>query len=288
MHLRALRLTAAVAATGALAFAGVASADTPTDKPAPTAAAPSALPGKAPRGYAVVTTPFAVAPTGAQSTAHVECPLGTVPLGGGVFVQSNSTAANINSSAPTPTGWTGWVNNTSGFTTFFQVQAICARKPDLYTVVTSAENVPGQSHLEVFAQCPKGTKPLGGGGYTTSLSLSVNLSGSYASGQGWRSTLHNQGVTTTLLQTYAVCGRVKGYTVAVGPEQGTPGASQTRLFVACPAPTVPTGGGVLTLTSNLSVNLNSTIAFEGGWETFVNSATTLFETAIPVVVCAGV
>ena len=134
MHLRALRLTAAVAVTGALAFAGAASADTPTDKPAPTAA-PTALPGKAPKGYAVVNTPFQVAPTGAQSTAHVECPVGTVPLGGGVFIQSNDTAANINSSAPTPTGWSGWVNNTSGATTFFQVQAICAKKPTRYSVV---------------------------------------------------------------------------------------------------------------------------------------------------------
>ena len=287
MHLRALRLTTAVAGAGALAFAGVASADAPTDKPAPTAT-PTALPAKAPKGYAVVTTPFQVAPTGAQSTAHIECPTGTVPLGGGVFVQSNSTAANINSSAPTPTGWSGWVNNTSGATTFFQVQAICAKKPTRYSVVTSAENVPGQSHLEVFAECPKGTKPLGGGGFTTSLGLSVNLSGTYASGQGWRSILHNQGVTTTLLQTYAICGKVKGYTVAVGPEVGTPGATQTQVFVACPAPTVATGGGVLTLTSNLAVNLNSTIAFNGGWESFVNSATALFETAIPVVVCAGV
>src|SRR4051794_205169 len=141
MDLRALRLTTAVAAAGALAFAGVANADAPVDKPAPTA-----LPAKSPKGYAVVTTPFQLAPTGAQSTAHVECPTGTVPLGGGVFVQSNSTAANINSSAPTPTGWSGWVNNTSGETTFFQVQAICARTPTGYTVVTSAENVPGQSH----------------------------------------------------------------------------------------------------------------------------------------------
>jgi hypothetical protein len=219
---------------------------------------------------------------------HIECPTGTVPLGGGVFVQSNSTAANINSSAPTPTGWSGWVNNTSGETTFFQVQVICAKQPPRYSVVSSAENVPGQSHLEVFAECPKGSKPLGGGGFTTSQSLSVNLSSTYASGQGWRASLHNNGVTTTLLQTYAVCGKVRGYSVAVGPEVFTPPLTQTQLFVACPAPTVATGGGALTLTSNLAVNLNSTIAFNGGWETFVNSATTLQETAIPVVVCAGI
>jgi hypothetical protein len=286
MQLHALGLTTAVAAA-ALAFAGVARADAPADKPPP-AAPPTSVPAKAPKGYAVVMSQFQVAPTGTQSMGHIECPTGTVPLGGGVFVQSNSTAANINSSAPTPTGWSGWVNNTSGATTFFQVQAICARAPTRYSVVTSAENVPGQSHLEVFAECPKGTKPLGGGGFTSSLGLSVNLSGSYASGQGWRSILHNQGLTTTLLQTYAICGKVKGYTVAVGPEVGTPGATQTQVFVACPAPTVATGGGVLTLTSNLAVNLNSTIAFNGGWESFVNSATALFETAIPVVVCAGV
>jgi hypothetical protein len=284
MHVARLRLAGALAAAGALAFAQVASAD--DAKPA-SAAASGALAGKAPKGYAVVTTPFQVAPTGAQSFGHVECPVGTVPLGGGVLVESNDTAANVNSSIPTATGWSGWVNNTSGFTTFFQVQAVCAKKPPKYSVVTSAENVPGQSHLEVFAECPRGSKPLGGGGFTSSGSLSVNLSGSYASGQGWRSILHNQGVTTTLLQTYAVCGRVPGYFVAVGAEAGTPGATQSRLFVACPAPLVPLGGGVLTLTSNLSVNLNSTIAFEGGWETFVNNASARFETAIPVVVCAG-
>jgi hypothetical protein len=284
MQVARLRLAGALAAAGALAFASVASAD--DSKPA-SAAATTAIAGKAPKGYTVVTSPFQVAPTGGQSFGHVDCPAGTVPLGGGVLIESNFTAANINGSIPTPTGWSGWVNNTTGFTTFFQVQAICAKQPKGYTVVTSAENVPGQSHLEVFAECPKGSKPLGGGGFTSSLSTSVNLSGSYASGQGWRSILHNQGVTTTLLQTYAVCGRVKGYFVAVGPEAGTPGGSQTQLFVSCPAPLVPLGGGVLTLTSNLSVNLNSSIAFNGGWETFVNNASNRFETAIPVVVCAG-
>src|ERR1700749_349979 len=74
---------------------------------------PAAATAAPPRGYAVVTSAqFASAPQ-THARGFVTCPPHTVPLGGGAFVGSSSTAVNLNTSFPTAVGWAVDVNNAS-------------------------------------------------------------------------------------------------------------------------------------------------------------------------------
>src|SRR5262249_30092889 len=154
-----------------------------------------------------------------------------------------------------------------------------------YSVASGAVDNPIGSHNEAFEACPRGSKPLGGGAFSSSGSTAVNLNSTYPSGNGWRAAEDNNSGSNATVPGLVICGRIKGYNVVVGPEVATPGLTQTGIAIECPAPTVPIGGGVLSLTGNLAVNLNSTEAFDGTWESFINSATPNFETAIPLAVC---
>src|SRR4051812_9192953 len=126
MHARGMTL--ALVATGAclVTFAAAAGADAgkspamgmPAAAAAPgkTAAAPAldAAAGLLPRGYTIVTTAGLSAPNGTQTRGVATCPGAKVPLGGGAFVTSFSTRANINSSFPSGRSWVADINNASG------------------------------------------------------------------------------------------------------------------------------------------------------------------------------
>src|SRR5690349_9855872 len=98
----------AVAATSlAVTAAGQASDGKAPQGPAPV------LAGKL-RGYSVVSAGPYVSSAGNQEHASATCPGVTVPVGGGAFFTSTSTAANINGSYPGPHSWTVDVNNGGG------------------------------------------------------------------------------------------------------------------------------------------------------------------------------
>jgi hypothetical protein len=290
---------AVAAAACALAAGTAAAADaakapvtgTPAAAPAAGKAAPAASPALAagaPRGYVIVTSGFLTANTGTQTRGTVTCPVGKVPFGGGAFVSSSSTAANINSSIPSANGWLADINNASGFATTFDVYAICAKAPLSYQVVVSpAPTNPAFSQTTASVACPIGTTVLGGGGYSFSGSTAVNINTTLPAGNGWRTDMNNGTASDTALETYAICGhKPRGYVVVAAPAVSNP-PGETLATVACPAPTVPLSGGGFSFSGNTLVNMNSTLPISGGWEVYENNATTGTTSIEAYVICAG-
>jgi len=154
-----------------------------------------------------------------------------VPLRGGAFIHSSSGAANVNSSFPTGTkplgggglsnaglvlvnlnsttlngrSWLVIENNASTFSATVTAIAICGKLPG-YAVVTGTNtlNPPG-SRTATQVSCPIGTLPIGGGVFSTSFSLAVNVNTSVPSGGEWESFENNAGPTPGFTSTTAIC-----------------------------------------------------------------------------------
>jgi hypothetical protein len=256
---------------------------------APAAGAPLAT--KLPPGYTVVRSGQLVAVSGQQTRGVVTCPAGLVPLGGGVSIVSFSTLANVNSSFPRDNGWVGDVNNGSGATTTFEVRVVCALAPKNYSVVIG-NGVSNQSasHVTAIAACPRGAKPLGGGGLSNAGLVFVNMGSDAPSGRGWLVRENNASGFDAIVTAFAVCGKIKGYQLVTGTTQTISAFSQGLAFADCPAPKVPIGGGVDSNTASVGVNINTTNTEDpvSEWESFINDAAGIDVAATPYAICAGV
>jgi hypothetical protein len=227
-------------------------------------------------------------PANQQTGVRVDCPFPLVPLGGGVFDTSARVTANVNSSAPTATGWAADVNNGDSSNTLVTVTAICARRPKLYAQVSSdgVQNPPG-AQTESVATCPKGMKPLSGGPQSSSFSLLVNVNTSEAFGRTWITFENNASGGMEAVDTVAICARVSGYTVVQGPTVDVPPNDQSFSSASCPAGTAVVGGGTATDTFDVRVNINTSSIDGSTWESFVNNATPDNFLQATAVVCAG-
>jgi hypothetical protein len=63
-------------------------------------------------------------PGGTQSFGSVQCPVGSLRTGGGVF-GSSGLQQSVNSSYPSGNGWAAYMNNTASFTASLTVYAVC-------------------------------------------------------------------------------------------------------------------------------------------------------------------
>jgi hypothetical protein len=275
-----------------LAAAGVAAASTtpaPPAKAVPVSAATGA--GRLPiPGYVVETSQLLAAPDDTQTRGTVSCPLGKVPLGGGVVVTSGSIFANVNSSFPSATGWIADVNNATGADTTFVVVAVCAKPPRHYSIQQSnVVDNPANTQSVAVALCPAGSLPLGGGALSESTNLFVNIDTTQPFGNQWKIFENNASTPDidTSVQAIAICGKLPGYNVQQGPAAPNPPVTQVESSASCPAGTIPTGGGMISDFSNVGVNLNSSAPNGSSWIAFENNASAFTPSAIATVVCAG-
>jgi hypothetical protein len=66
-------------------------------------------------------------PNGHQTFGSVQCPVGSLRTGGGVFGFSGFAGGQqtVNSSYPSGNGWAAYMNNATGFNSSFIVYAVC-------------------------------------------------------------------------------------------------------------------------------------------------------------------
>lgn len=278
-----LRRTVLVA--GAITLAAVTLAASPLAAAAtPKPPAPTVSPLK---GYRTVTSLPVALPESTQRNGSVQCPTGTVPLGGGVIVMSTSKLVGVNSSYPFNRGWAADVNNAGDTPTTFQVKVICAVKPAKYAVVQRLGLAnPAASHSTVAATCPVGTKPFSGGAASNSESVFINISSTAPAGsRSWQISENNATGTNHLVSVLAVCGSVKGYSVVHGPVVSVPGRSIASLGALCPVG-VPTGGGTVIQSSSVGAYLNLTTFGTNGWVSFATNTSAVAFKAGSTVVCA--
>src|SRR5262249_49705222 len=146
------------------------------------------------KGYTIVSTGLLNMPPFLQSHAGVTCPAGLVPLGGGVFISSPSTAANVNTSYPAGDTWIGEVNNGTSAASQFNVFAVCAKAPKKYVLSASlfATVSPFTQFDGIHADCPDADAPaLGGGVDSGSSSLLANINSTLPDARGWRVDYNN-------------------------------------------------------------------------------------------------
>ncbi len=284
--LRMFALTAAVAATG---VAGATTADAKTaSSGSPT------LAGAKPAGYLIVSATFA-APNGAQTRGTAVCPKkGTavrMPQGGGAVIESSSLGANINTSIPNGNEWLVDVNNNSGADTNVVVYAVCAIPSKKYQqVVGSTATNPAGNQTTATVACPTGTKVLGGGGFSSTGSLAVNINTTIPAGNGWRVDENNASATSATVTAYAVCSaqaRTAHYGLTVGTPVTSAAGTETQAEAFCPSGRSSLGGGGFSNSGSTAVNMNSTSPITGGWSVYENNASGGDTTITAYVLCAS-
>ena len=290
-HLTVLALSAvALTATGRAA-AGTGAHPAAAVDVAAQAAAPTALPAGAPRGYVSLQSALLTAPPQRQTAGSLSCPTGKVPFGGGVLVSSAALDANVNSSFPNASSWLVDVNNGSSSATTFRIFVICAKKPKLYQLVTTPPALVAAGFSgHAIASCPAGTVVLGGGSFSFSGQTTVNLNSTFDAGNGWRTDMNNASLSSSNIESLAICAKKpKGYVSVDGPDTIVSPFSTGFAQAFCPGASVPLSGGVSNFSNDVRANVSATSPTNGdGWFAAVNNDT---NSSIPVsarMVCAGV
>jgi hypothetical protein len=230
------------------------------------------------------------ATTGDTSTT-VGCPLGTVVWGGGAgFFTFPGSLLNIATSAPFGAGmWEAHVDNLTGMDQNFEVDAVCARKPQGYRIVVKTADSPGLTQTGATATCPVGTVVLSGGVSSTSTSAQTHVLSSWAvSHRGFRAILWNGTGDDQSMSVSAVCGQQPpGYTIT--HESGdVPPAGLDFAGGVCPANTTVISGGFHVATPNPDVRLDTSL--EDGlhdWDIDFNNRGTTTVTLTSSAICAA-
>jgi len=148
--------------------------------------------------------------------------------------------------------------------------------PRGYTVtVSTPATVDAGSQGVHAAVCPTGTLPVGGGVYSDSPDLDVNIGTSYPSTHSWLGALNNASGTAVMMQVYAVCIKQPKATFSVwGSTFNAAAGSQSVGSVTCPEGSFLMGGGVYAQSSDTGVNIASTRPVTTSeWEAWVNNST---------------
>jgi hypothetical protein len=246
----------------------------------------------APSGYQVVPGVITSAPSSAQdSGADTLCPSGTVAWGGGVAFRGGGAAGEtIGTSDPAGSaGWNTLVNNTSGATQTFVVDALCATKPSRYKIVSASAANPAGAQTAVSVTCPAKTVVLSAGIFSTSDSSSVAMTSLWpASSTKVTGKMLNGSASSATEQVEAVCGaKPAKYTIAkfaidLGADNELEGGAP------CPSGTSVVGGGINVASpgKNRTISANTD---EGptGWNINLDNNTTSTVKVTTYAICAA-
>jgi hypothetical protein len=254
--------------------------------------------------YSVQSATF-TSPSGSQVGGSVFCPTGTHVMGGGVFISGSDLSDNVNTSEPNgTTAWTGFVNNSSGFSTSFTVSAECAKAPKGYHIVasTATDNPAGSQTTNILAECPVGDRVLGGGGRLSSFDPNVAINSSLpekikvgtVQRYFWRVDANNASASDDTATAFAVCGKkISGYHLVTGTSVTNAAFTETPAGVGCPVvnslQTLAMGGGVFSSSGSTLTSINSTAPSSSsgtGWQDFENNGSSSSSSITPYVVCA--
>ncbi len=162
-----------------------------------------------PKGYQVVHSATATNSAGVQSETFATCPGAKVPWSGGAFSTSGNVGVNINSSYPTGDTshvWNVFMNNNTASDTGFVAYAVCAAKPRLYGQSFGTGTVQPSSEDNAVGTCGAGQVTTGGGDFSSSSSIFVNLNSTEPfTNTTWRTWINNNTGTASSYSAYAVC-----------------------------------------------------------------------------------
>ena len=171
-------------------------------------------------------------------------------------------------------------SNPSGVTPFAQLQS--------YRQVFSEDTGDNPyTKTEANAQCPAGTKAVGGGAVFDNENIFENMQSSEPVDGGvfWQAIVTNVSNRADSFRAFAVCvAKVSNYKIVVGTSVDNPAGAQTGASVSCPSGTVLFGGGASS-SGTRDVNLNVSAPNGAKWTVFMNNASTADASVRAVVVC---
>jgi hypothetical protein len=160
--------------------------------------------------------------------------------------------------------------------------------PKHYTVVTAGPFTANTgTQTRGLANCPIGTVLFGGGAVTPSTDLNVNLNSSFPeTTTTWAADMNNVSGGAVSFNVYAVCGKApRNYQIVESGAFTAPIDGQGSGVEACPAHTKVLGGGSLSNSGSVAVNINSTLPITGGWRTDQNNNTSPSSTFEVFAIC---
>lgn len=190
------------------------------------------------------------------------------------------------------------MNNYSGSTFNFDVYVVCASQPKGYLILSSSavDNPPGTESTAVVT-CPTGVglKALGGGGWSNSGSVDVNLNSSFPvksahpTAFSWRVQMNNTSSSDATVTAFVVCGKEAGYAIKKSKPASVGIGAQDLVEAACPLTSVPLGGGVQDESGYVFTNLSSSypILHNVYWAVFENNSDSVQHTIRAYVTCAS-
>src|SRR5262249_8635552 len=153
-----------------------------------------------PKKYRVVQGTLVPNPVGAQTPADATCPRGTSPLGGGGLSHLGLLFTNMNSDTPTAHGWPVDASNASAPAGGVNGVAGCGKVKG-YQVVSHEFTVAANSQVAGAALCPAPKVPIGGGIFSSSGSVGVNINSTVPEAPAvneWESWMNNaSGIDTS-------------------------------------------------------------------------------------------
>jgi hypothetical protein len=233
----------------------------------------------APPGYhRVLSAPIPAPPGNLDSGGQVACPTGTVVWGGGVGFTGGIAGPGdtINTSAPTASGWKARYNNSSNRAANFRIDAICAKKPQGYTMTFTTVDNPAGTQSSATAACPAHTVLLSGGTSSTADSVNAALTSAFPAGSHKFTAVMSNGTGTDQRVTaYAICGKKPArYTIVSAPSSDTSGRDTLVSGAECPARTRILGGGIKVASPRPSATLGASLDDPGTqWLSEVNNTT---------------
>lgn len=168
--------------------------------------------------WSIVASSAVTVNPSAQARATVSCPAKTKVMGGGGFSNSGSTLVDENSSYPAQsgagkTGTFSWVvdqNNASAAASTVTAYAVCGHAKGYKLVSTTSVSNPPGTQTGASAICPAGKVPMGGGIFSSSGNVSVNINTAYPVTGGWRAYENNASTGTPTVTPFAICAGTSG------------------------------------------------------------------------------
>jgi len=238
----------------------ISAAPTPPSGATPTKASPTPTPTPPKLNREVVRTTTTVA-RGAGFAAHVKCPAGKVPLGGGYYADLSIvvTASYPIEDASNPTSnWEVYGKNQGVTTHSLYAYAVCviASAAQGWEVVRRTDTVGAGAGLNADVACPAGKVAVGGGYYPDPGFFSSNSApprgiirdsptADASQSSHWQIYGHNYAGSTQSIYVYAVCvnaSAAPSREVVRTPYNVATGAAVVDT-VQCPTGKVAVGGG---------------------------------------------
>jgi hypothetical protein len=151
-------------------------------------------------------------PSSSQVQSVVNCPSGTVSLGGGWFNDSTTDTYGAASSAPYGTsGWRTYLAAGPNGSTTGEADAVCSSQPAGWIQTNSAYATDGANSAKtVSTDCPSGTEVLGGGSFNSSVNplILIGLTDSFSSLTGWETAENNNSSSSESVDAWGICANV--------------------------------------------------------------------------------